>query len=210
MLSHILVNEHSSIQICSDRVIYCDPFHIGSKSKDADLILITHAHYDHFSMEDIKKVQKETTRFILPKSMCDQAVAEGLPKEKITAMKPWDEAVLDEITVTAVPSYNINKPMHPKNNMWLGYIVTLKDTRIYIAGDCDRMPEEIDIVCDIAMVPIGGTYTMDPAEAAAFVNAIAPSVAIPIHYGSIVGTSKDADLFESLVRPHIRVCRKLP
>lgn len=210
MLDFILVNEHSSVRLEGEIVVYIDPFHIVLESKDADIILLTHSHYDHFSMEDIKKIAKDETVYIMPQSMISDALKEGIPEEKICFVKPGDTLKLKNTAVKTYPSYNTNKPMHPKENGWLGYVVTINGYRVYVAGDCDKMPEGADISCDVAMIPIGGTYTMNPKEAAEYVNEIAPQYTIPTHYGSIVGKPEDFNEFFRNVNENITVIRKLP
>ena len=120
-------------------------------------------------------------------------------------MEAGDVTSVKGVTIEAVVSYNVGKPMHPKENGWLGYIVTVDDITIYVSGDCDAMPEEIS--CDIAMIPIGGTYTMNPVEAAEWINIMNPEIVVPTHYGTLVGSYEDADIFEPLVKKDIRVVR---
>lgn len=209
MISKITINEHSSIRIDGGQVVYFDPFRIPEEAHDADIIFITHAHYDHFSPEDILKIKTQNTLFVVPASMKGEETKIGMPEEKIVWMEPWKETEILGISVCAIPSYNTNKPMHPKENEWLGYVIDVLGQKIYVAGDCDAMPEVHKIFCDIAMVPIGGTYTMNAQEAADFINQIKPKIVIPTHYGTLVGKPEDADVFEPLVDTTIKVCRKL-
>lgn len=209
MLDFITINEHSSIRLEDNCVIYVDPFRIPNQPNDADIILVTHSHYDHFSPEDIVKIEKSNTRYVMPESMLSDAHQAGFMEEKITKMNPGETVEINGVKIEAIPSYNTDKPMHPKENKWLGYVVTVNHQRIYIAGDCDMMPEET-VSCDIAMVPIGGTYTMNPMEAAEYVNRIKPSYVIPTHYGTVVGTPTDFNRFEPLVQKGIEVISKLP
>ncbi len=209
MVDKITVNEQSSIRIESSAVIYADPFRIKAAAHDADIILITHEHYDHYSPEDIAKVQKKDTKFVFPESMGLAPEWDGIPKENILQMKPKESLMLSGIKISSVPAYNLLKPFHPKKNGWLGYILELEGKRIYICGDTDDTPEARAVECDIVCVPIGGTYTMNPRKAAAFVNELSPEIAIPIHYGTIVGKPSDADEFEKLAAGDIKVVRKL-
>lgn len=208
IIEKISINEHSSIRIEGEPIIYFDPFRIKKERNDADIVLITHAHYDHFSPEDIEKICHDETVFVMPKSMEQEVGKYGFTEENTIFMEAGDETSVEGILIEAVPSYNVDKPMHPKENGWLGYIVTVEDTTIYVSGDCDAMSEEI--VCDIAMIPIGGTYTMNVSEAVAWINQMKPKVVIPTHYGTLVGVSEDADEFEPLVEKTIRVVRILP
>ncbi len=210
MLDFITVNEHSSIRLEGQSVVYVDPFRIPSNRNDADLILITHPHYDHFSPKDIEKVNQESTRYVMPNSMVSEAVSSGISIDKIHPMSWGDITMLSDIQIEAVASYNVGKPMHPKENGWLGYVIIMEGKRIYVAGDCDAMQEEPHIRCDIAMIPIGGTYTMNPSEGAEFVNRLHPDYVIPTHYGTLVGEPKDFDMFAPLVDPDIIIVSKLP
>ncbi|MBE7018816.1 MAG: MBL fold metallo-hydrolase [Ruminococcaceae bacterium] len=208
MIEKISINEHSSIRIEGEPVLYFDPFRIQKETNDADIVFITHAHYDHFSPEDIKKISCDKTVFVMPKSMEREVGEYGFTKENAVFMEAGDETSVQGVLVKAVPSYNVDKPMHPKENGWLGYIITIDGAKIYVSGDCDAMPEEIS--CDIAMIPIGGTYTMNPKESAEWVNQMKPKVVIPTHYGTLVGTPEDFCAFEPLVKDIVRVIKILP
>ena len=162
MTERITVNTQSSIRIEAERIVYADPLKLESAPGDADLILVTHAHFDHFSPEDIKKAAKPGTVLVLPESMRADAKKAGITD--IVTLSPGETREIRGVTVEAVAAYNIGKPMHPKKNGWLGYIVTLGGTRIYIAGDTDVTPETEAVRCDIAMVPVGGIYTMNAKE----------------------------------------------
>lgn len=207
ILEKISINEHSSIRIEGDSVMYFDPFRIKQETNDADIVFVTHAHYDHFSPEDIEKICCKNTVFVMPKSMEEEAAEQGFSQENTVFMEAGDITSAKGVTIEAVVSYNVDKPMHPKENGWLGYVVTMDNTRIYVSGDCDAMLEEIS--CDIAMIPIGGTYTMNPAEAAQWINQMHPQVVIPTHYGTLVGTPQDVTVFEPLVDASIRIVKKL-
>ena len=205
MLNKIMINTQNSICIRAEKVIYIDPFKLEQESHDADLILITHAHMDHFSPADFQKAAKQDTIFVMPKSMERAALDSGINKEKLILMKPEERCMIAEIPVETVPAYNIGKPMHPKENGWLSYVLKIENSRIYICGDMDATPEGKSVVCDIAIVPIGGTYTMNAKEAAEFVNELKPKTAIPCHYGSIVGRPEDAEVFCERVDKSIHV-----
>ncbi len=191
MTDHISINAHSSIRIDYGKVIYFDPFHIAGEAHDADIIFITHDHYDHFSPEDILKIVKPETMFVLPESMKAQANAAGIPDDSILAVYPDRKYAIEDLIFEAVPAYNIGKRYHPKENGWVGYVVTINDTKVYVCGDTDAVPENKKIKCDIMLIPVGGTYTMDAKEAADFANTVKPKIAIPTHYGDIVGDPAD-------------------
>lgn len=208
---NITVNTQSSIRIVSAEgtVIYVDPLGIAGEPADADLILVTHSHYDHFSPEDIAKIRKETTRFVVPSGMKDDLEKNGIGMNSYLTMEAGDRISACGIYIDAVPAYNKLKPFHPRKNGWLGYIILVDGVKIYVAGDTDALKENTSIACDIAMIPIGGTYTMNPREAAGFINAMKPPVVIPTHYGSIVGKPADFDEFAAKVDEGIDVVRKL-
>lgn len=207
----IAVNTQNSIRIESEAgtVIYVDPLGIPSAPADADLILFTHSHYDHFSPEDIGKIQKLDTRYVIPSGMKDDFEKIGIGMSSYVAMEAGDRVSVCGVYIDAVPAYNKLKPFHPRRNGWLGYVLHVDGVRIYVAGDTDALSENTKIQCDIAMVPIGGTYTMNAREAASFINELRPPVVIPTHYGSIVGKPSDVDEFTKRVDPQIEVVKKL-
>lgn len=209
MLDKITVIEHSAIRIKADKTFYFDPFHISGEPRDADVIFITHDHYDHFSPEDIDKVANDGTVFVAPASMAKSFAKQGIADSRVTYLEPGGSAEVLGYAVEAVAAYNILKPFHPKGKSWLGYVVTIDGTRVYVCGDTANTPEAQAVKCDIACVPIGGTYTMNPKSAAELIKAMKPRIAIPTHYGSIVGSPKDADEFERNVGSAAKVVRKI-
>lgn len=197
----IKVNNHSSIKIISDKVIYFDPFMIEEESKDADIIFITHDHFDHFSIEDIKKIEKEDTVYVIPDNMYNL-----LGGENIFVLNPNEKTIIEGYEVLSVPSYNVNSRFHPKEKGNLGYVVTIENKRIYVAGDCDYNEDNRQLKVDVALIPIGGTYTMDYKDAATLINEIKPELAIPTHYGSLdIGDKEDGDKFKALIDKDIKV-----
>ena len=204
MLENIQVLCHSSIKINEGKVIYFDPFKINKQYNDADIIFITHDHYDHYSEEDIDKVIKPDTIIVIPEGMQVKLLKKGVKNSNIITVEPEKTYVVEGLKFETIPAYNVNKAFHPKDNGWVGYILEIDGIRYYIAGDTDINEENKSVKCDIAFVPVGGTYTMDFKEAAELVNEIKPKVAIPIHYGSIVGTSEDAINFQKLLNPEIK------
>ena len=201
MLEDIEVLYHSCIRMNKEKMIYIDPYHIEKNYKDADMIFITHDHYDHYSEEDIDKVRKNNTIFIVPENLLNKLIKKGINDENIITLDPGDAENIDGIKVEAIHSYNIDKPFHPKENNWLGYVIEIDGVRYYIAGDTDITEENKKIKCDVAFVPVGGKYTMNFSEAAQLINIIKPKNAVPIHYGSVVGTKQDATDFIKLLYP---------
>ncbi len=207
---NIKVLGHNSIRITTENItIYIDPFQLKQSPKDADYIFITHDHYDHFSPEDIEKVSGENTILVVPDSMEDKAHTVDGTVNKILTVEPGESKEFDGFEISTVPAYNLLKPFHPKSAKWVGYIIKLDGKRIYIAGDTDATKEAADVKCDIALVPVGGTYTMNAKKAAELVNIIRPEVAIPVHYGSIVGKPSDAKEFAENVMSPIKVELKI-
>lgn len=204
MLENIEVLCHSSIRINKEKVIYIDPFKINKNYNDADIIFITHDHYDHYSEEDIDKVIKEDTTIVIPKDLLKKLLKKGINKNAIIVAEPNKEYETQGINFNTIPAYNINKKFHPKENNWLGYIITINNVKYFVAGDTDITDENRKVKCDVAFVPVGGTYTMDFKEAARLINEIKPKIAVPIHYGSIVGTEQDARNFINLLNSEIK------
>ena len=206
MTDLIDVFTHSSIRIRSGSgVIYVDPFKIREETHDADYVFVTHEHYDHFSPEDIAKVAKEGTVLVVPESMKAKASKETGKKISMITAVPGESFEFDDFSFEAIPAYNRLKPFHPRGAGWVGYVFDLGGKRIYVAGDTDLTAEARQVRCDVALVPIGGTYTMNAKQAAELVNAICPETAIPTHYGSVVGSENDAEAFAANVDPQIRV-----
>ena len=203
MLENIEVLYHSCIKISKEKIIYLDPFHIDIEYHDADIIFITHDHYDHFSENDIYKVKKENTKIIAPDSLLEKILVMGFKEENITTVDPEETGKIEDIEYETVPAYNIEKQYHPKENGWIGYILKIDDVKYYIAGDTDITEENRRVQCDVAFVPVGGTYTMDFKDAALLINEIQPKIAVPIHYGSVVGTKQDAEDFIRLLHSSI-------
>ena len=204
MLENVEVLYHSSIKIKDNKIIYIDPFKIDKDYNDADIVFITHDHFDHYSEEDIDKVINENTTIIIPEELLTKILRKGINKNAVITVESNKEYMVQGIKFETIPAYNTNKTFHPKENDWVGYIITLDDIRYYIAGDTDITEENRKVKCDVAFVPVGGTYTMDFKEAASLINEIKPKIAIPIHYGSVVGTKQDATDFIKLLHPSIK------
>lgn len=204
MFKDITVLCHSSIKIKKEKVIYIDPFKIDKNYNDADIIFITHDHYDHYSEEDIDKVKSNNTVIIAPEELVTKLLKKGFKQDQIMAVQPNKSYRIEGIKFETIPAYNTNKKFHPREKEWIGYIIEINEIRYYIAGDTDITEENKKVKCDVAFVPVSGTYTMDFKEAAYLVNEIKPKIAVPIHYGSVVGTVQDATDFIKLLQPMIK------
>lgn len=205
MLENVEVLCHSSIRFSKGNTIYFDPFKIETNYNDADVIFITHDHYDHYSEEDIGKIVKEDTVIVIPEDLKTKVLKKGWKEENIITVIPNKSYTAKNIEFQTVPAYNVNKQFHPKENNWVGYLVNMEGITYYISGDTDITEENKKVKCDVAFVPVGGTYTMDYKEAAELINEIKPKVAVPTHYGSIIGSKKDGAKFAKLVDADIVV-----
>jgi L-ascorbate metabolism protein UlaG (beta-lactamase superfamily) len=184
---------HASFKITGEKIVYIDPWKLKD-GEPADIILITHNHYDHLSPEDVAKIATDRTWIVTTGDAAKKLSG------NIKTIKPGDSIIVEGIKIEAVPAYNVNKNFHPKANNWVGFIVTINNKRIYHSGDCDFMPEMKNIKADIVLMPVGGTYTMTAEEAANAVNTINPEVAIPMHYDDIVGSKADAEKFRNFCK----------
>lgn len=190
---------HNSIKIEGNKIIYIDPYEVSENYNDADYIFCTHSHYDHFSEEDIRKVMKENTKIITVKSSEEEA-KKIVGEKNILIVEPDREYKIDDINFKTTYAYNKTKAFHPKENMWVGFIIDFEGTKYYIAGDTDNIEEIQNIECDVAFIPIGGKFTMDYKEAAELANTIKAKTVVPTHYGLIIGNKEDGFEFEKLVK----------
>lgn len=198
MIDNIHWFGHDTFKLVGEKIIYTDPFKV--KKKDiADIILITHEHFDHCSTDDIKKVQGPKTVIVAPRDCIKKF------SDNAKAVKPGDMTIVEGIDIEVVPAYNTNKQFHTKDKGWVGYIFTLNGQRIYIAGDTDHIPEMKTFRADIALLPVSGTYVMTPEEAVQAALDIKPRIAIPMHYGAIVGSKSDAQRFADGLKGKIEV-----
>ncbi len=181
---------HASFRIDGSKAtVYIDPWKL-TNPKPADLICITHSHFDHLSPEDVALIRKQDSTIVGPPD-CKADFGNAF---KVIA--PGQTIVEKDVTILAVPSYNTNKDFHPKKNNWVGYVLTVDGFKIYHSGDTDVIPEMSDIETDVALLPIGGTYTMTSSEAANAARNINAKITVPMHCGDIVGDLKDRETFK--------------
>jgi L-ascorbate metabolism protein UlaG (beta-lactamase superfamily) len=189
---------HDGFRIDASKTVYIDPFQIAG-GPAADIILITHEHYDHCSPEDVAKISGKETVIVTEKKSAQKLSGD------VRTVTPGDAVAVKGVRIEAVPSYNIDKAFHPKENRWLGFLVEIDGVRIYHAGDTDFIPEMKDIQADIALLPVSGTYVMTAEEAVQAALAIGPKIAVPMHYGAIVGDNSDAETFASALKGKMEV-----
>ena len=199
---------HSGFLIKNQKNIYIDPYNISERTEKADIILITHSHYDHCSVADMQKIIKEGTKIIIPADCQSKITRFNIPID-IQIVEVGSELEFGEIKISALPAYNIDKLFHPKSEGWFGYLIKLNDILIYHAGDTDIIPEMQKLTGHkqggkklIALLPVGGRFTMSAEEAAEAAEIIKPFLAIPMHYGGgVTGVVDDAEEF-------IKICKE--
>ena len=195
---------HSGFLIKNSNTIYIDPYNIKDGLEKADLILLTHSHYDHCSVADIKKIIKEGTRIVLTADCQSKIVRFNVPI-KLDVVEPGQELVFGNTKISVLPAYNVDKPFHLKDELWVGYFLKINGLLIYHAGDTDVIPEMQKLTGYkqhgkklIALLPVGGRFTMSAEEAVEAAKLIKPDLVIPMHWGSVVGTEDDAKEFKEL------------
>ena len=206
---------HAGFLIKNSKIIYIDPYNLKEGSEKADLILITHSHYDHCSIADIKKIIQEGTRIVLTADCQSKIVRFDVPI-KLEVVEPGHELVFWDIKISTLPAYNIDKHFHPKEEGWVGYFLKINNLLIYHAGDTDVIPEMQKLTGYkqqgkklVALLPVGGRFTMSAEEAVEAAKLIKPDLTIPMHYGSIVGTEDDAREFCELCEEENINCKIL-
>ena len=206
MVENIDFLGHATFRINGSKTIYFDPYQLQSDNP-ADVICITHSHFDHLSLDDVKKIVHRDTVIVCSKDCVEQVTP---IVNQVIGIDPFQNAEVGGVSVESVPAYNIDKEFHPKENNWNGYVVAMDGLRFYHPGDTDKIPEMKAVQTDVAFLPVGGTYTMDYKEAAEAVEVIDPRYAIPMHYGSIVGTDSDAQKFADLVESRAVIIKSSP
>ena len=199
-MNNIYVNTRSSIKITGSKTIYFDPLEIEGNPKDADIIFVTHEHYDHFSPEDIRKVMTDDTKMIVPASMLEVVKEKCAEVKHLYGILPGQSGECEGVKYQGIPAYNIGKAFHHKERNWVGYLVELDGVTYYAMGDTDVTPEAEAVDVDVIFVPVGGKYTMDADEAAEFINQKPRGLVVPIHYAD----PEACDRFLGLLKPEIK------
>ncbi|MFH0952377.1 MAG: MBL fold metallo-hydrolase [Patescibacteria group bacterium] len=190
------------------KVVYFDPFKIPDNTPKADVIFVTHEHHDHCSPEDINKIYQDGTVIVGSPQTVEKL------EQAVTVIKPGEQKTIADLVVLAVPAYNLNKwrspgvPYHPKEDLKVGFVVTIDNVKYYHAGDTDLIPEMKEIKTDVVFLPVSGTYVMTADEAIEAAKVINPRMAIPMHYGEIVGTVEDADKFKAALDIPVTIMEK--
>jgi L-ascorbate metabolism protein UlaG (beta-lactamase superfamily) len=196
---------HASFRWDGSKTVYFDPWKLPKGSKKADIICISHEHFDHFSKKDIALIASPRTAVVT----CDAVARDIDPKKTgcgvVKALRAGETFASDGVEITAVPSYNIGKNFHTKASGKIGLVVKMDGVAVYHAGDTDLIPEMKSVKCDVALLPVAGTYTMTADEAASAAVAVGAKTAVPMHYGDIIGSRADAERFEGLLNGKVDV-----
>lgn len=183
---------HASFKLSGSKTVFIDPWKLPADAGKADVVIVSHSHYDHCSPEDVASLRSGSTTVLAPQDCIEKLGSD------VTVVTPGESHSVGDVRVEVVPAYNIGKDFHPRPNNWIGVVVTLDGKRVYYAGDTDKIPEMDDLQdIDLALLPVGGTYTMDAQSAAEAAKAIGPRRALPYHWGDIVGDHGDADAFKA-------------
>lgn len=181
-----------------ERTIYVDPWGTPTNAVPADLVLITHAHHDHFRPDEIARLRGPRTPVVAPHDVASELTGDVRP------VAPGESHEVAGVRFTTVPAYNTREEalsFHPRANRWVGYVLELPGGAYYHAGDTDHAPELDDVRADVAFLPVGGHFTMDAAQAGGLARTISPDVAVPFHYGFVIGSSRDGERFREAAAP---------
>lgn len=196
---------HSAFRWDGSKTLYFDPYKLSKDARKSDIIFVSHDHFDHMSKPDLARASGPETVIVTSGACAKELMPAEVGAGKVIAMRPGDSMELDGVSIRAVPSYNLNKPFHKKADKKLGFAVDIDGVSLYHAGDTDLIPEMGGLDVDIAMLPVGGTYTMTADEAAEAAVMCRAKTAVPMHYGTEVGTIDDAKRFEEILRGKVEV-----
>jgi L-ascorbate metabolism protein UlaG (beta-lactamase superfamily) len=204
---------HASFRITVGRAtVYIDPYRIADDVPPADLILITHGHYDHFSPQDVERLSGRDTWLVGPAAVAERVSGQV---HRIGPGETIDDELVRGLHISAVAAYNTSKrdadgnPFHPRDAGWVGYALNVRGERLYHSGDTDVIPEMDSVTgVDVALLPVSGVYVMTAQEAAEAARRIQPRVAVPMHWGSHIGTEHDARTFATKAPVEVRIMEK--
>lgn len=196
---------HSSFRWDGSKVVYFDPYKLPPGAKKADIIFISHEHFDHCSRDDVARIATKDTLIVASPQAAKTMQRGRISCKEIKVMLPGDSAFVPGVTIKAAPAYNTDKEFHPKGDKKTGFIVTMDGVSVYHAGDTDLIPEMKDMRCDVALLPVSGTYVMTAEEAAQAALSIKPKLAVPMHYGEVIGSPDDAERFKRLLAGRVDV-----
>jgi L-ascorbate metabolism protein UlaG (beta-lactamase superfamily) len=204
---------HASFRITVGRAtVYIDPYRVAEEAPAADLILITHGHYDHFSPQDVERLSGRDTWLVGPAAVAERVSGQV---HRIGPGETIDDELVRGLHISAVAAYNTSKrdadgnPFHPRDAGWVGYALNVRGERLYHSGDTDVIPEMDSVTgVDVALLPVSGVYVMTAQEAAEAARRIQPRVAVPMHWGSHIGTEHDARTFAARAPVEVRIMEK--
>ena len=202
MAINLTWHNHATVVIEGSHKVVIDPWKMPKSASKVDVVVVSHSHYDHLSLDDVKRVAGEATAIVAT----PDCHAKLRSFSHLHALAAGEVVEVNGVSIEGVAAYNTDKAFHPKANAWCGAVVAMDGKRIYCAGDTDFVPEMKGLAqIDVAFMPVGGTYTMDWRAAADAVNAFRPKLAIPVHWGDIVGSRQDADRFAERAECDVRV-----
>ena len=201
---------HASFRVTVGRAhVYIDPYRVPEGAPAADLILITHGHYDHFSPQDVERLTKRETWLVGPAAVAERVSGQV---HRIGPGETLEDELVRGIHVSAVAAYNTSKrnpdgePFHPRDAGWVGYELNVRGERLYHSGDTDVIPEMDSVTgVDVALLPVSGVYVMTAQEAAEAARRIQPRVAVPMHWGAHIGTEHDARTFATKAPVEVQI-----
>lgn len=196
---------HASFRWDGSKTVYFDPWKLPKGSKKADIICVSHEHFDHLSKKDIELIAAPQTVIVTCGAAAREIGPSAAPCKEVKVLKAGESCSVGGVDIAATASYNIGKDFHTKASGKIGFVVKMDGISVYHAGDTDRIPEMDAVRCDVALLPVGGTYTMTADEAAGAALAVRARAAVPMHYGDIVGKPADAKKLKELLDGKVEV-----